>query len=973
MERPKLKLAGAILILLVLTVVFFWCRIFMNTFIGNEEDAGAEMSRIKGISASSDKLAALNSDVENRVLQSGMTKASLTAETLRALSVQSWNGKVRLFNDGALIEAADKEADIPDGLPDDLMIDPDSIKGESGYVPGEKYYLYYSRVNGPFYYVEWESTDSFYNRVKKYIDLDAAINSIRDSMGIYLLLFDRTPSEDGTHKVLYKSELFENYETAEELGISKEMLEAASKVTSEDIAAERLHSDAVYIREGDKTYEVYLRKNSSDNNIIAFVFPYTDAAYAIHEQSVFFSVLFFILGAVLITWAFSVLILVRVHILNDEQAKAFSPKTVGRKMLIITAVFSLVLALSTTFAHSLVKLYGQYRFISRSLDMLESKVDENKNHIKIAERIRKAAYVNHGTHIAEFLSEYPELMTKEELKTYSDMIGTDYLLVFDPDGNEILSDSKYSGLTLGTDPNSTTYEFRRLATGVSSVVHDTEESELTGLSHVVIGVSFPEEEETGGYRSLLLAVPPSEIYDSALETVSDIMSTMTIDGTTALAVNPENKDIVYASSEDLIGKDAQMLGLTETVLQDGYFEFFTFNNTPYYGAVSDYDGLFFVYAVERVQTYGTLGKYMLITFILSFLLLGVAALYMSFGYKKNFGKYSKTGIVLDDGMEEITLAGGRSKLSMDPSKRWLLSVSSHGRRTPLHNAIITLQTLFVFFAAAVGISVLRGATDSQRSVFMYIIGRKWTRGFNSFAIADIILLFVVVFLSVIVIKFVLFLLSTVLGTKGETICRLLYNLVNYIAIAVFFYYMFYFLGFDSNTLLASLGLATFALSLGAKDLVTDILAGLSIVFEGDYQVGDIIDVGGYRGTVLEIGVRTTKLEGRGGNIKIIGNRDVKNVINMTRKTSWYPLEIKISLDQDLEAVESLFNESLPAIGESVPEIISGPFYRGILSMGNGSVTLSIITECNEADFYKVQRSVNHEIRKLLTSHGIKIL
>ncbi len=43
--------------------------------------------------------------------------------------------------------------------------------------------------------------------------------------------------------------------------------------------------------------------------------------------------------------------------------------------------------------------------------------------------------------------------------------------------------------------------------------------------------------------------------------------------------------------------------------------------------------------------------------------------------------------------------------------------------------------------------------------------------------------------------------------------------------------------------------------------------GLSIVFEGEYQVGDIIEVGGYRGEVLEIGVRTTKLEGRGGNIK----------------------------------------------------------------------------------------------------------
>ena len=122
------------------------------------------------------------------------------------------------------------------------------------------------------------------------------------------------------------------------------------------------------------------------------------------------------------------------------------------------------------------------------------------------------------------------------------------------------------------------------------------------------------------------------------------------------------------------------------------------------------------------------------------------------------------------------------------------------------------------------------------------------------------------------------LLSNAFGTRGETICRLLLNLLSYGGIIVFVYFALYDLGFSPGTLLASLGLLSFAVSLGAKDLVTDILAGLSIVFDGEYQVGDIIEVGGYRGEVLEIGVRTTKLEGRGGNIKItMGQGDTDGI------------------------------------------------------------------------------------------------
>ena len=224
-----------------------------------------------------------------------------------------------------------------------------------------------------------------------------------------------------------------------------------------------------------------------------------------------------------------------------------------------------------------------------------------------------------------------------------------------------------------------------------------------------------------------------------------------------------------------------------------------------------------------------------------------------------------------------------------------------------------------------------------------------------------------------VIQLLLRLISSALGTRGETICRLLNNLTGYVGVIVFVYYSLYYLGFQPRTLLASLGLLSFAVSLGAKDLITDVIAGLSIVFEGEYQVGDIIEVGGYRGEVLEIGVRTTKLEGRGGNIKIISNRDVRNVINMTRLNSWYPMEVSIAGDQDLSAVEKLLAEHLPEIGKSIPEILSGPTYKGIVSMGRGVVTLSIIAECNESDYFKVQRAMNHALQRLFEESSIRIM
>ena len=162
------------------------------------------------------------------------------------------------------------------------------------------------------------------------------------------------------------------------------------------------------------------------------------------------------------------------------------------------------------------------------------------------------------------------------------------------------------------------------------------------------------------------------------------------------------------------------------------------------------------------------------------------------------------------------------------------------------------------------------------------------------------------------------------------------------------------------------------LTMGARDLISDILSGISLIFEGEYQMGDIVSIDGYRGMVQEVGVRTTRLEGRGGNIKTIRNSDVKNVINHTKLNSWVPVTIKVDVNYPLGDVEEILAKTLPRIAESCKEIISGPYYKGVLSVELGFAVLSIIAECREKDFYLVERTLMRDVLVALREKNVPV-
>ena len=189
----------------------------------------------------------------------------------------------------------------------------------------------------------------------------------------------------------------------------------------------------------------------------------------------------------------------------------------------------------------------------------------------------------------------------------------------------------------------------------------------------------------------------------------------------------------------------------------------------------------------------------------------------------------------------------------------------------------------------------------------------------------------VVFIVYIIGKVVQIVLAKALSgsNKGITAAKLINSFIKYAVAIIAVLAVLSAAGVDTTTLVASAGILSLVIGLGAQSLIADIIAGLFTIFEGEYQVGDIVVVDGWRGTVEEIGIRSTRVVDAGGNTKIINNSEIKTVINQTQHLSVVSTTISIEYGENLPKVELIIRDNIDRIKASIPQIVEGPFYKGV--------------------------------------------
>ena len=173
-------------------------------------------------------------------------------------------------------------------------------------------------------------------------------------------------------------------------------------------------------------------------------------------------------------------------------------------------------------------------------------------------------------------------------------------------------------------------------------------------------------------------------------------------------------------------------------------------------------------------------------------------------------------------------------------------------------------------------------------------------------------------------------------------------------------------------MLASAGVLTLIIGLGSQSLIADILAGIFIVFEGEFQVGDIVIIDNWRGEVKEIGMRTTKLIDVGGNIKIVNNSEIKTIINQTQELSVAKTYVSVSYNARIERIEAIIADNINKVKSKIPAIVDGPFYMGVSELGESGVSLLFTAKCKEDDVYQVQRDLNREIKIMFDDNNVEI-
>ena len=115
--------------------------------------------------------------------------------------------------------------------------------------------------------------------------------------------------------------------------------------------------------------------------------------------------------------------------------------------------------------------------------------------------------------------------------------------------------------------------------------------------------------------------------------------------------------------------------------------------------------------------------------------------------------------------------------------------------------------------------------------------------------------------------------------KIETFKSLLENLCKYTLIIFLTLSILSVYGVDVSGVLAGLGIAGLIIGLSLQDLIRDIIAGITIIIENQYAVGDTIEIRGFKGEVEFLGLKTTRIRNSKGELFMIANRNIPEMIN----------------------------------------------------------------------------------------------
>lgn len=151
--------------------------------------------------------------------------------------------------------------------------------------------------------------------------------------------------------------------------------------------------------------------------------------------------------------------------------------------------------------------------------------------------------------------------------------------------------------------------------------------------------------------------------------------------------------------------------------------------------------------------------------------------------------------------------------------------------------------------------------------------------------------------------------------RSETLHKLIRSAIRYTIYFIAFFQILSTLGINTTSIVASAGIASVAIGFGAQSLVKDIISGFFIILEGQFDVGDEVKLYNQAafiagGSVMSLGLRSTKIRSGNGEIYFIPNGSINQVINYSLTYNLAEVKFSIQIDETIEAIEERIQKVL---------------------------------------------------------------
>ena len=206
----------------------------------------------------------------------------------------------------------------------------------------------------------------------------------------------------------------------------------------------------------------------------------------------------------------------------------------------------------------------------------------------------------------------------------------------------------------------------------------------------------------------------------------------------------------------------------------------------------------------------------------------------------------------------------------------------------------------------------------------------------------------------------------------NTLKTLVMNIIRYITILLVILAVLSVFGVNVKSILAGLGIGTAIIGLAFKDLATDLIAGFFIITEGEYEVGDMIEVDGFMGEVTFIGLRTTRIRDFKGATKIIANHYMDNLINYSDHNSLAVIDVSVAYEVKEGLVEKTFDKLIKDLSGNIPNAKGDIEVWGVNELADSGVVYRVVCEVEATKQFETQRFLRKEIKKAFDKAGIKI-